>query len=205
MAHLRFTRESFIPKGSRKVAHRHSSAVAYVYERNGKPCAAIFFGKQAKPVVQYRYKDDVAREKSITDYFQRCQSHEASVVERRTERKAYAHNVQVGDIYSTSWGYDQTNVEFFEVIEVRGKFAILREIASAVSHERSGADYVVAQSGAYLAPRYEGDERGQPIRRLIGKSGIKIDDVRSASPWGQRIAGTVVGRPMYETAMGWGH
>lgn len=27
-------------------------------------------------------------------------------------------NVQVGDVFSCSWGYDQTNVNFYEVVEI---------------------------------------------------------------------------------------
>lgn len=152
-----------------------------------------------------------AREKSVTDYFERCRAHEASVVERRVERKTWVHNVKVGDIFTTCWGYDQTNREAFEVIEVRGKFAILREIAMA-SETRGPADKVVPQSGAFLSPRHEGDNQGLPIRRLIQRGyrdepHIKIDDVRGASPWGKRdpITGTIIGRVLDRTASGWGH
>lgn len=44
--------------------------------------------------------------------------------------------VQVGDIYRTSWGYDQTNVEFFEVVRVTGASAVLRRTAHTVSDNR---------------------------------------------------------------------
>ena len=38
--------------------------------------------------------------------------------------------VKVGDIFHYSWGYDQTNCEFFQVTEVKSKTAILRKIGA---------------------------------------------------------------------------
>lgn len=38
--------------------------------------------------------------------------------------------VQIGDVFSYSWGYEQTNVDFFQVVDLRGKTQIiLREIS----------------------------------------------------------------------------
>ncbi len=34
---------------------------------------------------------------------------------------------------------------------------------------------------------------------------IKIDEARIAWPWGQRVAGVVVGAAASRTAAGWGH
>ena len=63
MRHLPFTRESWIPKGATKVADKMSDAVAYLYTTAaGKPGAAIFFGKQNKPVSKYYYRDAARRE-----------------------------------------------------------------------------------------------------------------------------------------------
>lgn len=144
----------YIPAGSLKVSDKLSSAVAYLYERNGRE---------------------------------------------------FVHSAKVGDIYRTSWGYDQTNVEFFKVVEIRGKFAILREIACASRGDGFGSEKCVPQSGAFLEPRYKGDDQGLPIRRLIQDGRIRIDDVRTAWPWGERIAGVVVGDAANRTAAGWGH
>jgi hypothetical protein len=129
------------------------------------------------------------------------------VTERSEKAKAFQHNVKVGDIFNTSWGYDQTNVEFFEVVDVRGKHAILRQIGAASVDDGSGCERTVAQSGAYLEPRHENDRLRKPLRRLIQDGHIKIDDVRTAHPWGQRdaITGTIIGRAMHQTAAGWGH
>lgn len=209
---MRLTREFFIPKGAIKVSDRNSDAVAYLTtSKNGKPCASIFFGKQTRPVANYTYRDAVERERSVRDYFERARIAAKNRADAQQERKDFAHGIRVGDIFTTCWGYDQTNREAFEVVEVRGKHAILREIAMA-SETKGSSDRVVPQSGAFLSPRYDGDDQGIPIRRLIqrgynGEARIKIDKCRSGSPWGKRdpITGTIIGRSMERTASGWGH
>lgn len=42
--------------------------------------------------------------------------------------KAISHGVQQGDIFSMTWGYDQTNVDFFQVIGVTEKSCKVREV-----------------------------------------------------------------------------
>lgn len=48
------------------------------------------------------------------------------------------HGVKVGDIYYTSWGYDMTIVNFFQVISVTAKRAKLKEINSKVVDGSAG-------------------------------------------------------------------
>lgn len=200
---FRFPRESFIPKGSVKITDKHSTAVAYFYTSKGgtKPGAVCFRGKADKPAHHYTFKDDARRETFVKEFFKNVRDYERRRVEDRQKRTAFVHSVQVGDIYRTSWGYDQTNVEFFEVVEVKGKYAILREIQSASEGGGPGGERCVPQSGAYVD-----GERGAPIRRLIQQHGIKICDVRTGYPWGKRgPGGIVIGESCYRTSSGWGH
>jgi len=209
MRSIQLPREYYIPTGSTKVTDKHSDAVAYAYEREGSLGAVVFYGTQAKPVQHYTYRNAERRAAAVTAAFvarrEAIERKAAYKAEAREKAQAARASVQVGDIYRTCWGYDQTNVEFFEVTEVRGAHAILREVASASDDDGHGTERCVPQSGAYLEPRYAGDDRGQPIRRLIQDGRIKIDDVRTAWPWGQRVAGVVVGAAASRTASGWGH
>ena len=79
---------------------------------------------------------------------------------------------------------------------------MLREIAAACEDRGGPQEHIVAQSGQFLTPRFDGDDQGKPIRRLIQNHGIKIDEVRHASRWGKRepITGTVIGPLCQEPA-----
>ena len=199
----RFPREFYVPKGAVKVADKQSSAVAYLYESTGPKGprwgAVCFQGKADKPSSHYTFRDSARRETHIAEHFGNVRAHEKRRLDNRAEAKAFVHTVQVGDIFRTSWGYDQTNVEFFQVVEVKGKHAILREIGCASVSRGMGCDSVVAQSGAFL-------KGCAPLRRLIQKGGFKISQCRWASPWGKRgPGGIVIGEACHATAAGWGH
>lgn len=46
--------------------------------------------------------------------------------------------MKTGDVLSYSWGYDQTNVEFFEVVRATPKSAWLRPIAGSMPEGETG-------------------------------------------------------------------
>jgi len=58
---------------------------------------------------------------------------------------------KAGDMLKMSWGYDQTNVDFFEVTRVIGKAMIeIRKVVSKVVRGAgSPAEYVVPVPGEY--------------------------------------------------------
>lgn len=210
---LIFPRDFYIPKGATKIADKKTDAVCYFAPFHHRPSGKTryhlvgFAGKASKPSINYTIRSPKELESTIAEFFANRKQRSDWRAEERKKRAEFAHNVQVGDIYRTCWGYDQTNVEFFEVVEVKGKHAILREIAQASEGGGPGGYRVVPQSGAYLEPRYDGDDRGRPIRRLIQEGRIKIDDVRTGWPWGKRdpITGTIIGASCHATDSMYGH
>ena len=62
-------------------------------------------------------------------------------------------DVKVGDLFVYSWGYDQTNVDFFEVIEKKTKSFVMRAIAQKVASNNTGNSMACEVSpikGAFL-------------------------------------------------------
>lgn len=45
------------------------------------------------------------------------------------------HNLQAGDILVSTWGYEQTNVEFFQVQRSTGSFVWIQKMASVVTDD----------------------------------------------------------------------
>lgn len=62
------------------------------------------------------------------------------------------HGVKVGDIFYMSWGYEQTNINYFQVVELKGSTMIkIREIASQfIRSESSLSGYVKPAKDAFL-------------------------------------------------------
>ena len=50
--------------------------------------------------------------------------------------KANKYGVRVGDIFSSSWGYEQTNVDFFQVVALVGESSVrVREVCPTMTNE----------------------------------------------------------------------
>lgn len=184
------TRKGFryIPPGAVEMRDEHSDAVAYVYTNGqfSKPAAAVYYGEQSKPVANYFYHNEVRRTEHIEKLFAARRASLARKAERAAERKAFRHDTKVGDIYVASWGYEQTNVNFYEVTALVGETMVeLREIAGEDVDRPSGpmSGYTKPKPGAFLSPRYDGDDTGLPMRRRVGAYGIKIDETRHAHKW----------------------
>jgi hypothetical protein len=171
-------REFYVPKGARRFADRKSSAVVYAYERD-LPGGALglfligFHGKANKPDFHYRYSDPAKREERANLHFQQQQAAEARIRERREERKAFQHDHKVGDVFRSSWGYDQTNVNFYQCVALRGKSQlVLREIGAEREDAGCWEQYkVVPRLGQFI---------GEEIVRKAARDGVMIDRVEWA-------------------------
>ena len=104
------------------------------------------------------------------------------------------HRLQVGDILHSSWGYDQTNATFYEVVALNGKTQVtVSQIGKRLSDDGSGA--VPAPDAPYRYPEWheKAGER-QMLRRTV-KHGdtVRINSYSYASKWG--------GRPMHDSRL----
>lgn len=86
----------------------------------------------------------------------------------------------VGDILVSSWGYDQTNIDYYQVVRVTRATVTVRPIAAHTTSSDSGW----TGTASPLPDRFTGD----PIRRKIqhgwsGGWGVRIDDVANAWAW----------------------
>ena len=93
----------------------------------GKSYAICFRGKAIKPAWHYSFKSEDAMRKQIEDTLR----NEMDSADRKAKRKAEyraacaSHDVKPGDIFRASWGYDQTNIDYFQIISVSGQMATI--------------------------------------------------------------------------------
>lgn len=182
-AELEATRRPATP--CRRVKAKGCSAVAYVYEAGpGRFVAQMFAGKRTKPDQWYRYATAERRAQAVEHYFAGIAARE----NREKERRA-PHKYEVGHVLRSCWGYDQTNVEFFEVVEVVGPYSIkVRELGAIDVGGGNGGD---SSRCAPALGKYVGEAK---LCRAYGKDGVRIDDVRRAWLWDAK-----------PVAYSWGH
>ena len=144
---------------------------------------AFFCGKRQKPDNRYRYANEAQREKAVIKYFEGRQA----ALERKKEYNAkrnVASTLEVGHILTGSWGYDQTNPEAVEVVEVIGKNTVMiREIGFTQDDSQSEGGSSMSN---YVIPN-PGDYKSEPRKAKVqyGNS-VKINDHCTGSIWNGR-------------------
>jgi hypothetical protein len=200
------TREFYYPADA--VVEKLDSPVAEIhrYGTDERPCVAMFGGKRSKPDNHFIYRSLEAREAAIEKYLEGLRSSEAYRAERRSTAKG-GHTLVVGDVLYASWGYDQTNVDFYEVVEVPSKcFVILQHIQNrhAFGSETGGPSERVMPAIGSPAHGWW-DENGcskqgpaPTIRRKASRDNyVTIDDSRHAGKWD--------GQSLHQTGAMFGH
>lgn len=151
MTRFTITREMQVPKDSVKISDKQSDAVAYLYvSKNGKPAAAVFYGKQNKAVSRFYYGNEHIRELAVTRSFEARRQTNQWKDERKAER-AKPHTLKVGDILSGSWGYDQTNIDFFEVVATTRLSVDVRRLAQHRTATAWAQDDCMPIPGKYIS------------------------------------------------------
>lgn len=167
-------REFYIPKHSTKVCAKNSSAVVYISD--SPICTAVgFFGKASAPSFNYSFRSPEKRAKYVAEWFDSMAAVEASRAKRKAERYAFRHTLKVGDILSSSWGYDQTNTEFWQVTALIGDVMVeLREIAQ----EREDTGYLCGR-----CTPVPGSFIGKPLRKRVQEgNNVRVHSCALAHP-----------------------
>jgi len=179
---MKLTREYYIPANSTEVKDPDSEAIAYTFtDRKGRPCASGFGGQRSKPDWCFAFRSEEHRAKHIKEYFAIQQGRDADKEQRAAKRNATVTALQVGDILYYSWGYDQTNAQFYQVVEVKpsGKSVMIREIAQ----EQTTTGFMCGQ-----AMPIKDKFRGEAFLKRAAEDSVRMD-YSSARKWD--------GRPVY--------
>ena len=123
MTRFKMQRAFYVPEDSIIVEKPGLTFYLYNSLKNGAPCCACFIGRAKKPAWRYRYKNEAGRQQAMDRQAEATAKRKAEQDARRKERFK-PHTVKVGDLFATSWGYDQTNVEFYECTAVNSKNTI---------------------------------------------------------------------------------
>lgn len=180
---MALSREFYIPKGAMKVAPKDLPVEFYIEDLS----AMCFIGKQSKPAWYYGFRSRAAMEKQIKDQIASVQASEEYKAKRKAERSK-PHTLKPGDILCSSWGYEQTNVDFYKVKKLIGKSMV--ELVRVGSSTVEGSEYshgmaceVVAVPDAEIGPSFK--------KKAQSNNSVSISSFANARLWD--------GKPMYKS------
>lgn len=173
--------------------------IAKSTSNKGNPVAQIYNTNAKKlhnsKVEGYYFHTETARDEHINEFKQRIQKREDWKAERKLTQKNFKNPAKVGDILDSSWGYDQTNIDFYQVTAVKGKQIVIKPLKqqiSEVGETNSMSEYVVPIPNSFT-------EQTKEITKLVKASYqgssydyvVNINSYAIATPWD--------GKPKYQS------
>lgn len=156
---------------------KNGGAWITIYNANRKPGTM-----NPKPIINLAFRTWESAEERIKKQIESSLSWEREKQKRRETRKEYQHTLNVGDVLYSSWGYDQTNIDFYEVVKVNSpKVVTLRQIGSKYTKTDTGNDmaaFCVPSPGHYFG------QRSEPFKKIVSPGNqVKLSSFEYAWPW----------------------
>lgn len=191
------TTERYVPQGY-ELSYNDSDLGIQIYFNDKTGCYGLcYIGKAKKPSWHYRFKSAEQRSQEVARTFKRVQE----IAEFKADRKAKKaeasanHGVKVNDVFRSSWGYDQTNIDYYQVIAVTGKTATIRKIAQLSENTEYLQGNCVPAVNQFI---------GEPKKKLIQKYStdssafVKINSFSNA--YKIEPVAVIAGKPIYESS-----
>jgi hypothetical protein len=176
----------YIPEGSSKISSKIGEAVVYVSAKNGAFYAIGYRGKAERPAFNYRFRSEARRAAYVAEFFADVAASVKAKEERKAAKKAALagpNPLQVGDVLRSSWGYDQTNIDYYEVVELVGKRSVkIREIGGEAIETGFMSGISTPKPGSYIGPAVvkRVDENGSAKVRNFGVWALKMEPIKVA-------------------------
>lgn len=181
----------WIPPGAVKVASKKSPAVVYLYGKSPVSFVVGYYGDAGKASFgPYRYKTQESRAAGAARWLKECDERAAYKAKCAAEKKtklAAPHALKAGDVLVCSWGYDQTNVDYYEVLALVG--------ARSVRIVKIGCESVETLSMQGESVPLKGKHIGDPMLKKVNEYGsVRIASYAVASKLEPKVvAGVEVG------------
>lgn len=89
-----------------------------------------------------------------------------------TTQMTAAREVEIGDVLMASWGYEQTNIDYYMVIELVGKVSVKIVKIGAHREETGFMSGICTPDKTTII--------GEPMKKRVKGTRVKIDDVCTA-------------------------
>lgn len=149
----------FFPEGAEIVEYCNGAIQIGLYESAGRPHAIAYRGKAKRPSWHIRFGSNERRQEEIENFVRNYERDEAEKIERKARKQELIRkaieSVKVGDIFSASWGYEQTNVDYYQVVGKKGSMVEVREIGM---HSVEGSEGMMSDRVVPVKDHFISDE-----------------------------------------------
>ena len=133
-----------------------------------------FGGKRNKPDWHYRFDSVERLNKKISETLASFMKREEIKNDYKAKRSA-PHDVKDGDIFRCSWGYDQTNIDYYQVTKVLGSFVEIMRIKC------ESIETLSMQGESVPCPNsFFGEPKRKKISMITGRPSVNINSFSTA-------------------------
>lgn len=163
----------YFTKKSESVENYKDYILIFQYKsEKGLPCAAILRNREKKPSLHYQFRSESER----VDFINRQKASADNDIEREAIRHAVrmkeAEKFVKGAIVYDSWGYEQTNIDFYVIVERSGVSVTLQQIGGIRKYSSDMSGTVTPDIDKKI---------GEPFKKRINKYGsISLTSYSSA-------------------------
>lgn len=159
----RETTIEYFTKKSESVDNYKDYILIFQYKsEKGLPCAAILRNREKKPSYHYQFRSESER----VDFINRQKTSADNDIEREAimKQKAIeeAEKMNVGTILYSDWGYEQTNIDFYVIVERSGVGVTLQQIGGIRKYSSDMSGTVTPDIDKKI---------GEPFKKRINKYG----------------------------------
>jgi len=123
-----------------------------------------------KHIEGFYFKDAERREQWVKEKVKNISANIEGNQERKAKNKAAIgqHTFKIGDVLYQSWGYDQTNIDFFEVVGIGEKSVKVRAISQNMVE---GSDGFMCENVTPAIGEYTGQIETKIVKAYVNKEG----------------------------------
>lgn len=121
------THSRYIPPNAQAI--EHPAGIVYAYTTNGRPHAVAYRGQRSQADWHYSFQSEERREEQIRSFFAALDARAKAKADRTAERQQ-PHTLEPGNVIYNAWGYDQTNIDFYEITKCSAHFVWLQRLSS---------------------------------------------------------------------------
>jgi hypothetical protein len=154
-----------------KLFHAHSYAIYLGINRSGKPTAYFYKGRSRKSQ-NYYFHNEEKRQNYVDTYILEC---EKEANNKKTRKSESTRTLNVGDVLYSSWGYEQTNIDFYLVTALVGKSSVkIIKICGTKEYQEDMAGLIIPDLNSTKGEEF--------TKRVTNGNVVKISSYNSASP-----------------------
>jgi hypothetical protein len=176
---LQEKRQLRVPSAAVAIETNTDAAIYVFTDKRDRPCLIGWAGKAVKPTWHHYFRDGADRAQFVAKKIEDRKAHAARKAELKAE-EAKPTTIKEGDILVSSWGYDQTNVDFYQVVKRSGAQWLTLQKIDQKSEETAWCQ------GTTVPIPGQFSQNSNPFRRHAIRDSVRITSYARAYPWDGR-------------------